>query len=55
MLSHISENSNTVEQAYLTAAKVLENNGFILEKDVFLRYSRQDRPGNNFIFGENNE
>ena len=55
VLSHISENSNTIEQAYLTNAKALENAGFILEKDVFLRYSRQDRPGNNFNFGDNNE
>jgi len=55
VLSHISENSNTIEQAYLTNAKALENAGFVLEKDVFLRYSRQDRPGNNFNFGDNNE
>ena len=52
VLSHISENSNTIEQAYLTNAKLLENEGFELEKDVFLRYSRQDRPGNNYKFGE---
>lgn len=52
VLSHISENSNTLEQAYITTAKVLEDAGYALEKDVFLRYSRQDRPGNNFYFGE---
>lgn len=52
VLSHISENSNTIESAYVTSAKVLEDAGFILEKDVFLRYSRQDRPGNNYKFGE---
>jgi len=55
VLSHISENSNTLEQAYLTTARVLEDNGYTLEKDIFIRYSRQDRPGNNFIFGENDE
>jgi len=55
VLSHLSENSNTIEQAYLTNARALENAGFVLEKDVFIRYSRQDRPGNNFIFGDNNE
>ena len=55
VLSHISENSNTLELAYLTSAKVLEKNGFKLEKDVYLRYSRADRPGNNFYFGENDE
>jgi len=52
VLSHISENSNTIEKAFLTTAKVLEDNGFVLEKDVFIRYSRQDRPGNNYRFGE---
>ena len=52
VLSHISENSNTIETAYLTNAKALESAGFVLEKDVFLRYSRQDRPGNNYRFGE---
>lgn len=52
VLSHISENSNTIEHAYLTNAKALESAGFLLEKDVFLRYSRQDKPGNNYKFGE---
>jgi len=52
VLSHISENSNTLEQAYVTNAKALSDAGFELEKDVFLRYSRQDRPGNNYKFGE---
>ena len=52
VLSHISENSNTLDKAYVTNAKALSDAGFILEKDVFLRYSRQDRPGNNYKFGE---
>lgn len=52
VLSHLSENSNTPEQAYLTSAKALENAGFVLEKDIYLRYSRQDRAGNNFYFSE---
>ncbi len=52
VLSHISENSNTLEQAFLTNARALEEAGFSLEKDVFLRYSRQDKPGNNYRFGE---
>ena len=55
VLSHISENSNTLEQAYITTAKEIENAGYVLEKDVFIRYSRQDRPGNNFYFGEDDE
>lgn len=55
VLSHISENSNTLECAFLTTAKVLEDAGYSLEKDVYLRYSRQDRPGNNFYFGEDHE
>lgn len=52
VLSHISENSNTIEKAYLTCAKAVEDAGYVLEKDIFIRYSRQDRPGNNFRFGE---
>lgn len=52
VLSHMSENSNTLEHAYLASARLLEDSGFVLEKDVFLRYSRQDMPGNNFNFGE---
>lgn len=55
VLSHISENSNTLEQAYITSARALETAGYTLEKDIFIRYSRQDRPGNNFYFGEENE
>ena len=52
VLSHISENSNTIESAYLETARALEDAGFQLEKDVFIRYSRQDRPGNNYKFGD---
>lgn len=55
VLSHLSENSNTIEKAYLTSAKAVSNAGLELEKDVFIRYSRQDRPGNNFYFGDDNE
>lgn len=50
VLSHLSENTNTIESAFITNAKALENAGYELEKDVFLRYSRQDKPGNNFYF-----
>ncbi len=55
VLSHLSENSNTPEVAYLKSAKALENAGYILEKDVYLRYSRQDGPGNNFYFSESED
>lgn len=55
VLSHISQNSNTIELAYSESARALEEAGFELEKDVFIRYSRQDRPGNNYKFGEDNE
>lgn len=55
VLSHLSENSNTPELAYLESAKALENAGFMLEKDVYLRYSRQDKSGNNFYFNESEE
>ena len=54
VLSHISENSNTLEQAYVTNARALEDAGYQLEKDIFIRYSRQVRPGNYFYFGEEN-
>jgi len=50
VLSHMSENSNTLEAAYIASARALEDNGFVIEKDIFLRYSRQDRVGNNFYF-----
>lgn len=50
VLSHMSENTNTIDLAYVANAKALENAGFELEKDVFLRYSRQDHIGNNFYF-----
>ncbi len=55
VLSHISQNSNTAELAFLCSARVLEEAGYVLEQDVFLRYSRQDQPGNKFFFGEDNE
>lgn len=54
VLSHMSENSNTIEAAFLTVSRALEDAGFEMEKDVFIRYSRQDRPGNNFFLGEDN-
>lgn len=55
VLSHISQNSNTAELAFLCSARVLEEAGYVLEQDVYLRYSRQDRPGNKFLFGEDDE
>ena len=34
VLSHISENSNTLETAFLTTARVLEDAGFVLENSL---------------------
>ena len=53
VLSHISENSNTYEKAYITIANILAENGIDAEKDVTIRFAHQYRNGNNFILGDN--
>ena len=52
VLSHISENSNTYEKAYITIANILSSNGIDPEKDVVIRFAHQHRIGNNFLLGE---
>lgn len=52
VLSHLSENNNTHEIAYLNFVNYFEEQGYILDKDVFIRLSYQDRHGNNFILKE---
>ena len=52
VLSHLSENNNTPEIAFLNYAKFFEEQGYILDKDVFIRLSYQDRHGNNFSLKE---
>lgn len=52
ILSHISENNNTPELAYLNYANYFEEKGLVLDKDVFVRLSFQNKHGNNFILKE---
>lgn len=54
ILSHISENNNTYELAYLNYVNYFENIGVVLDKDVFVRLSFQNKHGNNFILKEDN-
>lgn len=52
VLSHLSENNNTPEKAYILYADYFESQGLVLDKDVFIRLSHQDRHGNNFLLKE---
>jgi phosphoribosyl 1,2-cyclic phosphodiesterase len=52
VLSHISQNNNTPEIAYTNYADYFESKGLILDKDVFVRLSFQERHGNNFNLKE---
>lgn len=52
VLSHISENSNTYEKAYITIARILNQNGINPDKDLTIRFAHQGKVGNNFILGE---
>ncbi len=52
VLSHLSENNNTPELAFLNYANFFESQGYVLDKDVFIRLSYQNRHGNNFILKE---
>ena len=52
VLSHLSENNNTPELAFLNYAQFFEEQGYVLDKDVFIRLSYQNRHGNNFSLKE---
>ncbi len=52
VLSHISENSNTYEKAYITIANILVEYGIDIEKDIVVRFAHQHKIGNNFKIGE---
>ena len=52
ILSHISENNNTYEKAYLNYANYFEGLGLKLDSDVFIRLSFQNKHGNKFILKE---
>lgn len=52
VLSHLSQNNNLPELAYSNYANYFESQGLVLDKDVFLRLSFQERHGNNFSLKE---
>ncbi len=52
VLSHISENNNTKEIAYKNYAEYFESQNLVLDKDVFIRISFQNKCGNNFSLRE---
>lgn len=52
ILSHLSENNNTPELAFANYADFFAGEGFVLDKDVFIRLSFQERHGNNFSLKE---
>lgn len=52
VLSHISENNNTYELAYLNYINFFESQNLTLDKDVFIRLSFQNKHGNNFSLKE---
>jgi len=51
-LCHLSEQNNTPELAFSVVANALENNGFNVEKNVFIRLTYQYKVGNNFYLKE---
>lgn len=52
VLSHLSENNNTPEKAFLNYVEYFESKNFVLDKDVFIRLSFQNKHGNNFVLKE---
>ncbi len=52
ILSHISENNNNRELAYKNYKSFFENQGLVLDKDVYIRLSFQDKCSNNFNLKE---
>lgn len=52
VISHISENNNTYETAYLNYVNYFESLGLSLDSDVFIRLSYQGKHGNNLCLKE---
>lgn len=52
ILSHISENNNTNEKAFLNYANFFQSQGLTLDNDVVIRLSFAKKHGNNFILNE---
>jgi phosphoribosyl 1,2-cyclic phosphodiesterase len=52
VLSHLSENNNKPEIAFMNYVNFFEQQGYVLDKDVFVRLSFQNKHGNNFVLKE---
>lgn len=52
VLSHISQNNNTYEKAYVNFAAYFENLGLKIGEDVKIKVSFQEKHGNNFLINE---
>ena len=52
VLSHISQNNNTYEKAYVNFASYFESQGLVIGRDVKLKVSFQEKHGNNFLIYE---
>lgn len=52
VLSHISQNNNTYEKAFINYANYFENQGLTIGKHVKLYISFQEKHGNNFLIHE---
>ncbi len=52
VLSHISQNNNTYDLAYENYKNYFESQKLVLDKDIFIRVSFQDKHGNNIILKE---
>ena len=52
VLSHISQNNNTYEKAYVNYASYFESLGLKIGEDVKIKVSFQEKHGNNFLINE---
>ena len=52
VLSHISQNNNTYEKAYVNYAAYFESLGLTIGKDIIIKVSFQDKIGNKFSVKE---
>ena len=52
VISHISQNNNTYEKAYVNYFSYFESLGLEIGKDVKIKVSFQDKHGSNFLINE---
>lgn len=52
VLSHISQNNNTYEKAYVNYASYFESLGLKIGEDIKIKVSFQEKHGNNFLINE---